>query len=263
MNSKPSPWLVGLVGILVVCCCLASFGGIALVGWAATVQTSHAMLSGAASVGTDSSVPALATTNAPPPIPIVSGLNYNIIVPTPVAPSVIYPIKFDSQLNVVTYPVTGTTASGLSRSLEANALPDPHESSGRYYARTEWYLRANWNVKPTARGCQVDSGDITMAMTITVPMLVSTSGIPSDLLARWNKFVDNTIAHEAGHVNLNLHGSREYERTLGNFPSAPDCDTLKPRLKSLFDSNLRAIDRANVDYDATTQHGTKQGAVFP
>ncbi|MBI4787480.1 MAG: DUF922 domain-containing protein [Chloroflexi bacterium] len=258
MNSKPSPVLVSLVGILVVCCCLASFGAVGLTGWAASGQWSDAVLSGAAGVGTDATA-----SGDPTPIPAVSGLNYNLVVPTPTAPAVVYPIRFDSQLNVVTYPVTGTTATALSRSLDLHARPDPHEATGRYYARTDWFLRANWNVKSSARGCEVDSGDITMAITMTLPVIATTTGVPTDLLARWNTFVNNTITHEVGHVKLNLQGARAYEWTLGNFPPASNCDTLKPRLKQLFDSNFSAIDRANVDYDVTTQHGLKQGAVFP
>lgn len=84
-----------------------------------------------------------------------------------------------------------------------------------------------------------------------------------DVQNRWSAFTDNTITHESGHVKLDLDGAREYQRALGNYPPAADCGTLQSGLRDLFNSNFSAIDRANVDYDRQTQHGRKQGAIFP
>ena len=188
---------------------------------------------------------------------------YNIIVPTPTAPPSVYPIKFDSRLKVVTYNVTGKTTKELSQSLNANTLADPHEPGSRYYARTDWYLATNWYVKPTARGCEVDRADVSVAMTMTLPMLPTTTGIALDVLKRWNTFMSNTITHEVGHVEIGLRGGREYQRELGNYPPASNCNALRAKLEALFDSHYAAIDRANVDFDVKTEHGAKQGAVFP
>lgn len=113
------------------------------------------------------------------------------------------------------------------------------------------------------RGCEIDRAKVSLAMTMTLPMLATTVGVPPDVLKRWNTFVGNTITHETGHVNLNLQGARDYQRDLGNFPPAPDCEMIQLKVKNLFDSGFAAIDRMNADYDAKTQHGFKQGAVFP
>jgi predicted secreted Zn-dependent protease len=198
------------------------------------------------------------------PLAVVSnpGL-YNIIVPTPFAPALVYPIQFDSSLSVVTYPVTGTTIFDLSKSLETNALPDPHEKNSRYYARTDWYLSGHWNWNPTVKGCEVDGGNVSIAMTMTLPVLSSTVGVPLDVTSRWNTFVSNTVVHETGHVQLDLQGARDYQRNLGNFPPAPTCEVIQSKLKTLFSDSFAAIDRANTGYDSATRHGRTQGAVFP
>jgi predicted secreted Zn-dependent protease len=198
------------------------------------------------------------------PIAVVSnpGL-YNIVVPTPSAPALIYPIQFDSNLSIVTYPVTGTTLVALSRSLDTNALPDPHEKNSRYYARTDWYLSGHWNWNPAGQGCEVDKGSVSIAMTMTLPLLSSTVDVPVDVISRWNTFVNNTVIHETGHVQLDLQGARDYQRKLGNFPPALDCDAIQSKLRTLFDDSFANIDRANTGYDSTTRHGRTQGAVFP
>ncbi len=266
MNSKPSLWLMTLVGVLVVCCCFSTVGGVFAVAWLFADEQPVALgrATGAADAVLPTALPpATAGRAAPPRQPVVAGIDYNLVVPTPAAPSMVFPIKFDSRLNVVTYLVSGTNVDAISRSLDANALTDPHEAGGKYYARTDWFLASNWNVKSTARGCEVDRGDVTIVMTVTLPVLSSPNGLTPDLQSRWTKFVGNTIGHETGHVNLSMQGARDYQRALGNYSAGKDCDTLRPKLKALFDDSFGSIDRSNIDYDARTQHGTLQGAVFP
>ncbi len=197
------------------------------------------------------------------PTPTQAGVVYDIIVPTPAAPPMVYPITFDSSFKVVTYPVIGTTLSELQRSLNAQALPDSNDVTGLYYARTQWYLSGRWFTQPTARGCEVESGSVTLAMTMTLPALSSSAGISPQVDNRWNTFVNNTITHETGHVTRNLQSARDYQRDLGNFPPAPDCARIKPQLNDLFNRATAAVRQVNIDYDAQTQHGATQGAVFP
>ncbi len=278
MSSKLSPWLGATVGILLVCCCLATAGALGVLGWflmgpGATSPEAAEALPTAALSSPFSTSPAITPSQTPlpqgarattTPLAVVSnpGL-YNVVVPTPSPPALVYPIQFDSSLSVVTYPVTGTTLVALSKSLDTNALPDPHEKNSRYYARTDWYLSGNWNWSPTVQGCEVDGGNVSIAMTMTLPFLSSTVGVPLDVISRWNTFVSNTVAHETGHVQLDLQGARDYQRTLGNFPPAPSCDIIQSKLKTLFDDSFAAIDWANTGYDSATRHGRTQGAVFP
>jgi len=187
---------------------------------------------------------------------------YRVFVPTPGAPTMIYPITFDSNLHVETYEVAGKTVNEISKSLEANAIADPHEPGSRYYALTRWQLGGDWSVRPSARGCQVTGGNITLALTMTLPSL-STSGVSADTLKRFNTFIEKTILHENGHVELALQGARDYQRALGNHSAASNCDALKTQLSDLFRRSFNSIDRANLDYDAKTKHGLTQGAVFP
>lgn len=278
MSPKLSPWLGATVGILLVCCCLATAGALGVFGWfmmgpgavsqAAVDATPTAALSSpfsTAPVATLSQTPVQPGARATiTPMAVDSNPQlYNIVVPTPSSPALVYPIQFDSNLSVVTYPVTGTTLVALSKSLDTNALPDPHEKNSRYYARTDWYLSGHWNWNPTVQGCEVDGGNVSIAMTMTLPLLSSTVGVPLDAVSRWNTFVSNTVAHETGHVQLDLQGARDYQRNLGNFPPAPDCNVIQSKLRTLFDDSFATIDRANTGYDSATRHGRTQGAFFP
>ena len=98
---------------------------------------------------------------------------------------------------------------------------------------------------------------------MTLPALATNAGVPADVLNRWTTFISNTITHESGHVTRNYQGATNFRRDLGNALPAGDCPTLMPRLNDLFTRATGTIRQSNIDYDAETQHGAKQGAVFP
>lgn len=187
---------------------------------------------------------------------------YNIVVPTPTAQALKYPVTYAARLNVKTYSVSGETTDAIARSLDANALTDAHDPLGRYYARTDWNLSSNWTWQTTASGCEVEKAQVTMLVTMTLPSLVSTN-LSQDTRQRWDTFIANTITHESGHVHLAFDGARAYQHDISYLLPAMDCNLLETRLNNLFKQDYNAIDQANVDYDTQTKHGTTQGAVFP
>ncbi len=282
MNKQPSLLLVALVGLLMACCVAASIGTIALVLFSSEFESALSLAVPPANTLTslESATPlptwtpestptrklgasgSSSTRSTPTPLPVKS-VAYNVFVPTPAAPKIVYAFGFDSDLVVETYAVRGTTFNALSASLDANALADPHEDKSRYYARTDWHLGGNWFWKPTTRGCEVDHGEVTMQITMTLPIMAEQTGVPANVQTRWTRFIENTITHESGHVKIALQGARDYQRDLGNFQPAADCGALKSKLSDLFDRAFSSIDDANVRYDAETKHGVSQGAVFP
>jgi predicted secreted Zn-dependent protease len=214
-------------------------------------------------------IPPLPPDFTPPPLVVVSRtptrepVPYDVVVPTPTAPAMVYPIKLDSSFKVVTYAVTGKTVDDLRHSLDAQAMPDSNNPNAEFYARTDYSISAQWFLQPTARGCEVESGTITLTMTMTLPALSPTAVVAPDVQNTWTTFISNTITHEDGHVRLNYQGVSDFRRDLGNALPALDCTTLKPRLNDLFTQATGTIRQLNIDYDAQTQHGAKQGAVFP
>ena len=290
MKSSRRWLLIIAVELVLVCVCFGIVGALAAGGWfyGQNAQSAQLPPTPTPQLSTPTRVPTWTPTATETPAPtytlVVQPLPpgstvvplvvasrtpttqpgaYDVVVPVPTAPRIVYPITFSGDLNVITYDVTGTTFSALSDSLNAQAIADPNETSGRYYAQTEWHLAAQWSYQPTDRGCEVENGSVTLAMTMTLPILSSTAGVPRDVQDRWMTFITNTITHEKGHVKLNLLDARNYQGKLGNFPPAADCTTIKQQLNDLFNNATGTIRRDNINYDAQTQHGETQGAVFP
>lgn len=278
MSNRSFLFSVAILLIVVLCACVASIGIVvnkALVPSAPT--TTRAPISPAPSFTPASTFSAATATPAPtytlviqpgtplPPLglPAPTRANfYNVIVPTPTAQMLKYPVTYDAHFNVVTYPVSGETLDALARSLDANALVDAHDPLNRYYALTNWNLTSRWTWQPTVAGCEVKNAQVTIDVTLTLPALAS-SDLAPEVRQRWDTFIANTITHETGHVRLAFDGARSYQRDVGYLLPAVNCSIIETRLNDLFRKDLNAIDQANVDYDTATQHGTTQGAVFP
>jgi predicted secreted Zn-dependent protease len=258
-----SGWQIAILAMLLVCVC-CTFAGVGIVGLAyvawdqGTPTRAQAIVTSTRAVATTGGVGAPSLTRTPTRI----ANPYQVIIPTPGAPTTLYPIAFDSRLTIATYNVAGKTVNEISKSLESNAMPDPNEPGSRYYALTKWHLASDWSVRPSLRGCDVTTGTVTVMLTMTLPLLTS-SGVPTDTHNRFDTFIEKTVQHESGHVEITLQGAREYQRALGNYPAAPNCDALNAQLNDLFRQHFDSIQRANREYDAKTKHGRTQGAVFP
>jgi len=290
MNSISNRALAALIVALLVLCCLTGVAFVAVLGTISSdapfnlafFAPTPTRTPTATATFTPTRVPPTATrTPAPTNTPVIRAATtavtparvqsptlaanpYNIIVPTPTAPSIVNPVGFNSTFNVVAYPVSGKTTTDLTRALDAKAIADPHEPGSRYYAMTEWHVASDWQWLSTTRGCELERANVTVALTMTLPTLATRQGLTPDLLTRWDKFIANTITHEKGHVTRALNGGRDYQRALGNLtPQAGTCLAMRPTLDNLFRQHLDAIDRVNVQYDKETDHGATQGAVFP
>ncbi len=300
MKKSSSSILVVVIGVLAIGCCSFSVGALGVFVWLSLTQPIDVEMGLAsptesdlqASVPIDTPVPfptATATPTAKPmssatptptytlviqpgtPLPPLGPAvrnptrvsPYTVVIPTPTQSALRNPVAYESRFAVQTYSVTGKTLTEISKSLDENTAISSYGPGTRYYAQTEWYLSTVRSWKETARGCQVDSSKVSVAITMTLPVLVTASEIPPDVLARWEHFLDNTITHESGHVTLAMDGARTLQRDMGDFPPAPNCDVIRMQLDSLFKEEYDRIASANAQYDVKTQHGRTQGAVFP
>lgn len=259
-----SGWQCAILTLLLVCVC-CTFASVSIgIAYVLGEEAASARVQ-AIRTPTHTRVPATSANGGAPLFmrtPTRVANPYQVVIPTPTAPPLDAPIAFVSEFRVVTYTVTGKTINEISRSLEANAMPDPAEPGSRYYALTRWQLASEWVARPSWHGCQVVDGKVTVAITMTLPMLV-TPNVPTDVRQRFDTFMEKTVLHESDHVEITLRGAREYQRALSHQTPAPDCDILKSQLNTLYRQNFDAINRANRAYDIKTQHGRTQGAVFP
>jgi predicted secreted Zn-dependent protease len=153
---------------------------------------------------------------------------------------------------VTRYPVTGTTADAVRRSMNARRPTDPNDGT-RVDAITQ--LRFDWHWRGDRRGkCDLDTLQVKLTARVVLPQLVDRRAPPA-LRRKWTGFVGALAQHEATHVR------HAYERVpvVAAAIRNGSCEGINDRGNAAL-AQVLAWDR---DYDRRTNHGEREGIAFP
>ena len=167
----------------------------------------------------------------------------------------------DIEINKKYYTVSGTTAAEIRASLTSNS---PVTYKGRKHdARTDWQVSWNYYWNETPRECKLTSINTSLEVSYTLPRLTTHAKLEEPLKSRWNNYYDALLKHEEGHQNFGIKSVREIEATLHALGPRKDCDTLQKDANSAGHRILKKYAKLEKAYDKETNHGIKNGAVFP
>ncbi len=71
------------------------------------------------------------------------------------------------------------------------------------------------------------------------------------------------MIHERGHRDLAVAAAEELSRAVGELPPARTCADLDKEVQDLSRLKMKSLNEDEKAYDLYTDHGKKQGAVFP
>lgn len=162
--------------------------------------------------------------------------------------------SLDLQVVVNHYAVQGRDYASLGQSLKANGPKG-------FHGLARWKIDYEYTTKRIRDNCQVDSVKVRVVGDILMPKWSDEAAAPPDLQRRWATYYAALKQHEDGHIQ---HG-RELallvrERMLGL--GAVPCEQVKALTDGEFlrlHGNLKTRDQ---EYDARTNHGATQGALF-
>ena len=147
------------------------------------------------------------------------------------------------------YEITGTTATELWASMHQLG---PRDASGEHAAETTWYV--SWTFQPDASGtCQATG--VSTRITVTFPHWTPPVGTSPALVADWDRFVAALATHEEGHVQIVQSGVPNIAPAI----ASGGCQTANTAAGAV----MTQIQQQSDAYDAQTNHGASQGAVFP
>jgi len=125
------------------------------------------------------------------------------------------------------YAVSGKTGRDLKTQMK-------RKGPNGYWAYTKWYVE--WTAD-----CKVS-----LAITYTMPKLANRAQVPQPVRDRWDKMVVALKKHEEGHGKNAKSAAVEI--------AAAKCANT--------DSIIKKWNRADVQYDAKTDHGFTEGVVL-
>lgn len=200
---------------------------------------------------------ALAATPAPH-----STVSPKIPFPTPYSPTALYHVSLDESYDIETYSVSGSAPQEIRRDLDRKGVID-QVSRNRFDAETRWQLDGNWNWQQSNHGCRLSEATLSLKVTLVLPTLDVSPSLPESVLQGWNAYIIKLKMHESEHIRLDVSLARKLRDDFAVFPGASDCTILRSQLQARYDSTLIAIKNQNIQYDILTDHGAKQGAVYP
>ena len=155
---------------------------------------------------------------------------------------------------VATYPVDGRTPQAIRASIN-RGRPSDVEGGERFDAVTRWSYQANWR-RSGPDQCLADTAEVTMAVKIILPDLISRDRLSTREKAAWDGYFQRLVAHELNHGRIAALGSQRMQAALREATSCAEMQATRERLGT-------EIRDANREYDRTSEHGRLEGAVYP
>ena len=159
------------------------------------------------------------------------------------------------------YEVCGCSEKDLQCDLKQKSCT---VSNGKKYdAVTRWKIAWDYDHNREARACHADSFRVNVEVTFRYPKWVPNGDARPELVEKWDAYLNNLIQHENRHRDIVVEAAHELSRAVAELPPAPSCAELDRSVNALSRARMaKLIDDQNA-YDALTNHGRTEGALFP
>jgi predicted secreted Zn-dependent protease len=159
------------------------------------------------------------------------------------------------------YEVCGCREEELHCDLKKKCLT--WNDGNKYDSLTSWDIKWDREYNQDSKTCAVNSFKPIINFTYRYPKWNRTDDAPKDLIEKWDRYLNNLIAHETGHRVMVVEAVNDLSHVVVQLPPAPACVDLDRTVRVLFRKSMEKMKNDQRDYDETTKHGTTQGAVFP
>ena len=133
----------------------------------------------------------------------------------------------------------------------------------KYDSVTNWKVKWDYNHKRTSQACTADSFLATVDVVFHLPKWVKTDNAPQPLVEKWDRYLKKLMEHEKGHRDRAVDAATELMHAVAELPPARTCAGLDREVNTLSQTRMNKLIEEQKEYDAATNHGIAQGAVFP
>tara|TARA_B100001564_G_C20454037_1_gene584804 strand:- start:69 stop:641 length:573 start_codon:yes stop_codon:yes gene_type:complete len=165
-------------------------------------------------------------------------------------------VDVDANISTRYYSVYGTSAQEIRQQLNRN-------SPTKWDGYTSWYIKWNWNYKQDTNGCMLEDVNVSVDVNYTLPELETRNNLAPNLKQKWDDYYTALVQHEDGHRDFGLNAAKEIKAALTSLPAERSCNHLGNQANSTAQNVLRKYQSMEKRYDADTNHGMNDGAIFP
>ena len=164
-----------------------------------------------------------------------------------------------------TYDVFGSNVNEVRDSMFKNGpiaikekWPTFNKSSDKLVALGGGGIGNKWYKKNTIDGCIFTRAEETVNIALLLPKWVDKVSASNQDQKMWDLYLKFLKRHEQGHINIVLKEAREWQVELAQLKSAPSCQELYYKIKTLFAMSRQKLKEATDNYDKRTNHGVTQ-----
>jgi len=126
----------------------------------------------------------------------------------------------------------------------------------------QWRWSYNYRTGGGSDRCRVADATVLLRSVIVLPDWLDRNGAPGEVARAWPRFLAALVEHETGHRNrAKALGVMLWQSLLGL--QAETCEALEALVSETAQRVVEEGDAAQRAYDRETEHGIRQGAVWP
>jgi predicted secreted Zn-dependent protease len=173
--------------------------------------------------------------------------------------------RADTQVNIATdyYDISGDSAEDLRREMDENS--GIHWLWNRYDAHTQWDVQWQYDWRAVSGNCVVTAYTTGVDIRFRYPNWLERDTSAEPLRQQWDAFYTALVAHENGHKDFALGAAKDIDDYFASLVGAPPqpCKSLEKTVALRVKAIRKHYRRMEKRYDRDTQHGRKDGALFP
>jgi predicted secreted Zn-dependent protease len=159
------------------------------------------------------------------------------------------------------YEIRGSSEKALRKQMCQNGCT--WEDGRKYDSVTSWYWKWGYGTDSASQTCSADDFSITLEIISRYPKWVRTGEAPQPLVDKWDGYMKNLTMHENGHRDMVVDAAAQFYGAVANLPRALSCADRDRQVRTLSTELMARLNAAQQKYDADTNHGATQGALFP
>jgi predicted secreted Zn-dependent protease len=159
----------------------------------------------------------------------------------------------------VYYEIEGLSRAEISAALRAHG---PDVRGQQFFGLTEWEMGVEYRAVEVESGCAIDGLKVRVSTETHLPRWPGDAVASSALSGAWDRFITALDHHEDGHRVLAEEAAETVRRRLLAV-SAPTCGRLDGVAQREMAAVMQEYEARQLAYDAETDHGRTQGAVWP
>jgi predicted secreted Zn-dependent protease len=156
------------------------------------------------------------------------------------------------------YALVGSNRAELAADLR-DRLPGEEGFTGW----TRW--RLTWSMEPIreVKGCKPGKVDVRLNVTRVLPEWKAPRQASKQLKTSWQRYIRALEDHEEEHALLAEEAAEDLHKALRALPPQAECADLTRQAEKVADRAISTLRKANAELDDRTDHGARDGAIFP